>query len=161
MAKQDLYDALWPDTIVDEANLKNLIGEVREALGDSAKHPRFIRTVSRFGYAFAGEAAPPGFLLILGKTVFPLVEGEHVIGRFATADIEIDSPLVSRRHARIVISRGVVTVEDLKSKNGTFLNGERLTEPHALNDGDEIKLADVIGLRLRTPNARQSTVTKS
>ena len=48
----ELQDRLWPGTFVVEKNLTNLMSEIREALGDDPAHPRFIRTVHRFGYAF-------------------------------------------------------------------------------------------------------------
>ena len=56
LAKDALCRALWPDTFVVEANLSNLIGEIRAALGDSAQQPRFIRTLHGYGYAFSAEA---------------------------------------------------------------------------------------------------------
>ena len=51
-SKTELLDRLWPGTFVVEKNLTNLVSEIREALGDDPMHPRFIRTVHRFGYAF-------------------------------------------------------------------------------------------------------------
>src|SRR5687767_13724910 len=53
LSKHNLHEALWPDTYVVEANLSNLIGEIRTALGDSARQPQIIRTLHGFGYAFA------------------------------------------------------------------------------------------------------------
>jgi predicted ATPase/DNA-binding winged helix-turn-helix (wHTH) protein len=52
LTKTELQGRLWPSTFVVEKNLTNLVSEIREALGDDAVHPRFIRTVHRFGYAF-------------------------------------------------------------------------------------------------------------
>ena len=52
MSKRELQEHLWPDTFVVEKNLTNLVSEIREALDDDPVHPRFIRTVPRFGYAF-------------------------------------------------------------------------------------------------------------
>lgn len=52
--KNDLFAKLWPDTFVSEANLAGLVKELRAAIGDDARAPRFIRTVHRFGYAFSG-----------------------------------------------------------------------------------------------------------
>src|SRR4026209_1961685 len=52
LSKAELQDHLWPGTFVVEKNLTNLVSEIREALGDDSAHPRFIRTVHRFGYAF-------------------------------------------------------------------------------------------------------------
>ena len=52
LSKTELQDRLWPSTFVVEKNLTNLVSEIREALGDDPVHPRFIRTVHRFGYSF-------------------------------------------------------------------------------------------------------------
>src|SRR5262245_2305946 len=56
LSKNELHEQLWPSTFVSEANLASLIAEIREALGDTARQPTFIRTAHRFGYAFCGEA---------------------------------------------------------------------------------------------------------
>lgn len=56
IAKADLFARLWPDTFVSEANLASLIKEIRQATGDDARAPRFVRTVHRFGYAFSAPA---------------------------------------------------------------------------------------------------------
>lgn len=55
ISKGDLQKQLWPDTFVTEGNLAGLITELRTALGDDARDPRFIRTVYGFGYSFAAE----------------------------------------------------------------------------------------------------------
>lgn len=52
--KTELFSKLWPDTFVSEANLASLVKEIRAAIGDDARAPRFVRTVHRFGYAFSG-----------------------------------------------------------------------------------------------------------
>lgn len=52
--KTELFAKLWPDTFVSEANLAGLVKEIRAAIGDDARAPRFVRTVHRFGYAFSG-----------------------------------------------------------------------------------------------------------
>jgi pSer/pThr/pTyr-binding forkhead associated (FHA) protein len=72
--------------------------------------------------------------------VFELRPGEHVLGRSEEAQVRLDAPGVSRRHARIVVTDDGATIEDLGSKNGTFV-GERLLEaPKALHDGDRVRL---------------------
>jgi DNA-binding winged helix-turn-helix (wHTH) protein len=58
LSKSVLQERLWPDTFVLEKNLVNLVAEVREALGDDATHPRFVRTVQRFGYACSDARRP-------------------------------------------------------------------------------------------------------
>jgi hypothetical protein len=64
-----------------------------------------------------------------------------IIGREEDCDILLPSRQVSRNHARIHRSGGRHILEDLGSKNGTFVNGQRLTEPYTLQDGDEIQIA--------------------
>ncbi len=56
IAKDELFAKLWPDTFVSDANLASLIKEIRQAIGDDAKAPRYIRTVHRFGYGFRDAA---------------------------------------------------------------------------------------------------------
>src|SRR3954464_10699338 len=57
-SKSALQDVLWPDSTVVEANLANLIAELRAALADNPEHPRYIRTIHRHGYGFLDAAAP-------------------------------------------------------------------------------------------------------
>ena len=64
--------------------------------------------------------------------------GEMVLGRDPTCDLRIDSPRVSRRHARIRVSSSGASIEDLGSKKGTTVRGERIEGEVALRDGDEI-----------------------
>ena len=76
---------------------------------------------------------------------WPLHHGRTVIGRDIDCDIVLPDRLVSRHHAHVVW--GVVSeregyvVEDLRSKNGTFVNGQELAAPHLLEDGDEVQIA--------------------
>lgn len=146
-SKDDLHKLLWPDTFVSDANLPNLVAELRESLGDDAHEPRIIRTVQRFGYAFraetAGEAArpaAPAFRLIWGDREIALHPGENVIGRDDAAALWIDDDLVSRRHARIVVDETGAVLEDLGSKNGTRLRGKRIRSPARLVDEDLITI---------------------
>jgi DNA-binding winged helix-turn-helix (wHTH) protein len=155
LSKSDLQERLWPNTFVVEKNLANLVGEIREAIGDDPSNPQFIRTVHRFGYAFR-DAAPHGAtgrsatrggdlsfrLKWMGGRV-TLEEGEYLIGRDPDAEIFLDSAGVSRRHARIGIATGRATVEDLGSKNGTFVGEQRVEGQRALDDGDIIGIGSV------------------
>ena len=62
VSKTEIKRRLWPDTHVGAGSLTVLTAELRAALGDDARDPRYIRTVFGHGYAFAGEAveeAPP------------------------------------------------------------------------------------------------------
>ncbi len=147
LSKVELSERIWPNTYVTEDGLARLINEIRNAIGDEARHPRWIRTVHGYGYAFQGEVegrpAPQAqFSLHWASQEFPLQEGENVIGRDPGVAVTIDAPIISRRHARIVIANGNAQLEDLGSKNGTFLADERVTRPVSLHDGDEIRVGD-------------------
>ena len=157
LSKLALQERLWPDTFVVEKNLVNLIAEVRKALDDDATHPRFVRTVHRFGYAFAFREAPTTATtnnttihekdvrcrLIWAEGRAGLSEGEHVLGRDPDLELFLDSPGVSRRHALIRIVGHEATLEDLGSKNGTFVADRRLDSPTRLVDGDVIRVGSV------------------
>jgi len=150
LAKGELMDRLWPDEFVSESSLPRLVAELRAALGDDAKQPRFIRTLHTFGYAFVaaqtaprGEGAPPCHL-VWGERRIPLLPGENLVGRDAEARVAIDLGRVSRRHARIVVSDERVVLEDLASKNGTFVGGRRIADPVDLREGDEIGVGPAV-----------------
>jgi pSer/pThr/pTyr-binding forkhead associated (FHA) protein len=88
-----------------------------------------------------------------------LREGEHLLGRDADVSVWLESPTVSRHHARICVSGGGATIEDLGSKNGTYLHGERISAAASLVDGDEIRLGS-IPVTIRLLKAAGSTVTQ-
>jgi DNA-binding winged helix-turn-helix (wHTH) protein len=165
----EIRDALWPRTVVGASSLARVVAEVRSAIGDDARRPRLLRTIHGFGYSFSGDAARelatapeqadalPCRLSWSGREI-ALGEGEHVIGRLPDASVWIDSTSVSRRHARILVSAGRATLEDLGSKNGTYLAGRKLTAPAELSDGDVITVGPIV-LRFRAPRAAGSTTT--
>ncbi len=70
------------------------------------------------------------------------------IGRTAEADLFLNDLTVSRRHCRIFRQAQSIAIEDLGSRAGTFLNGQKVSQPVSLHDGDEIRVGDVI-LRAR------------
>ena len=70
-----------------------------------------------------------------------LDRAEMIIGRQEDCDIVLDDRKVSRQHARIVRDRQGYMISDLDSKNGTFVNGEPVSAPRRLRDGDEIQIA--------------------
>jgi DNA-binding winged helix-turn-helix (wHTH) protein len=168
MSRDELQQQLWPSTFVLETNLAGLVAEVRRALGDSAEHPTFVRTMHRFGYRFIAdvddadapaprEAAMKCWLLWETRQV-PLTEGNNIVGRGVDAAVWIDAPGVSRHHAQIVVRHGEAMVEDLGSKNGTYIAGHRVTIPHRLADGDQIRLGSVV-ITFRIPEPPGSTET--
>jgi DNA-binding winged helix-turn-helix (wHTH) protein len=163
VGKAELRQRLWPGVHVVEANLTNLIAEIRAALERPAG-PTLVRTVHGVGYAFSGEAVDaegeriaaspqPSRCWLVGKDrSIVLALGENVVGRDAASAVWIDDESVSRRHARITVPADEArsaTIEDLNSTNGTYLGGRRLTQPEPLADGDRITIGNVT-LLLRT-----------
>jgi DNA-binding winged helix-turn-helix (wHTH) protein len=138
LSRRELYEQIWPDTFVDEAAVAGLINEIRAALGDTARKRRFIRTVHGFGYAFCAKlergAQQAAAIVVFRGRELPLYEGVNVLGRDPSADVQIDDATVSRRHAAITVADSV-TLQDLESKNGTFVDGVRLTSSTPLADG--------------------------
>ncbi len=150
VSKGDLMDALWPSTYVSQGNLTVLMAEVRKAIGDGARGDRLIRTVHGFGYALDLETSEREPLrgnealgVVFEQRELLLRDGKNLLGRAADCAIRIDRPSVSRHHARIVVANGDAVLEDLASKNGTFLGGKRITQSTALANGDVIGLGSV------------------
>lgn len=171
LSKSALQEHLWPDTFVVEKNLVNLIVEIREALGDDAAHPRFVRTIQRFGYAFRDKTENPAarpesirapevrFRLVWAGGRAGLGDGEHVLGRDPELELFLDAPDVSRHHARIRVTGAEATIEDLDSKNGTFVGDRRVASTTRLADGDSIRIGSV-RLTFTAVRSRGSTETK-
>ena len=152
LSKEELQETLWPKTFVTGRSLARLAGDLRKALGDGTAAPKYIRTVHRVGYAFCAQAAPLArdarervavFRLLWAGRQIALLEGENILGRERDATAWIDVYSVSRRHARIVVSGDRATLEDLGSKNGTFLDGEAVTRPAVLSDGNRLRIGTV------------------
>jgi pSer/pThr/pTyr-binding forkhead associated (FHA) protein len=103
---------------------------------------RGYRPVARVTFVDGGAihgVQAPQFTLASRLTTYPLRVGESVVGRGTGADIFIDQAEVSRRHARIAVERESATIEDLGSKNGTFVNGRRISGPQRLAEGDDVQ----------------------
>jgi DNA-binding winged helix-turn-helix (wHTH) protein len=179
--RTEIHAALWgSDVFVDQdAAINTAVRKIRRALGDDAEHPRFIETVVGKGYRFiaplephgadaslegsdvdAGAVSsdrlyrrPPNYLLTRGKREFVLNRGENLLGRDPEARVYIDHPSVSRRHARISIHSARVVLEDLKSRNGTFLDGRRIEAPSEIHHGAIIALGPITLTLLVLPAA--------
>jgi DNA-binding winged helix-turn-helix (wHTH) protein len=166
LSKADLQERIWPDTFVSEANLASLVAEIRDAIGEDGRSAHFVRTVYGFGYAFSGEVAdvqrPPAaaalrrHCLVNGKREIELSDGENIVGRDMDAAVRIDDPTVSRHHARVVVDGAAVRVEDLGSKNGSFVDGKRLRASRRLRSGNTVKVGSVL-LTFKTYSPEEST----
>jgi DNA-binding winged helix-turn-helix (wHTH) protein len=147
VSKAELQERFWPDTYVVDATLNVVIAEIRRVLGDDPSKPRFIRTVHRVGYAFCGAtttSTPAEHVqgsrcwVVWNERTVQLAEGENVIGRDPRSAVWVDASGVSRRHARIVVADADARLDDLGSKNGTFVGRAAVTSVRQLADGDVI-----------------------
>ncbi len=154
--KAELMQRLWPDSFVEEANLPVLIAEARAAIGDAGVG-HIIKTHHRVGYGFAADvretrssrdrpqAGSQMLMLVLlleGRRI-ALASGINIVGRDREADVRIDDPSVSRRHARIVVEGNTASVEDLESKNGTRVGGVPVSQPVRLARGDVVAFGSI------------------
>ena len=151
LSKAELLENVWPGVVVSEVSLARVVSEIRRALGDS-RSCRIIRTVHAHGYAFGADIesaarTEPAMLqrdpvcwLISETRSLPLRDGSHIVGRDPSLDLFLDSPKVSRRHARIEISGTRATIEDLGSDNGSFVWKTRIEAPTLLCHGDEVRI---------------------
>ena len=90
---------------------------------------------------------------------FELGRGVTVIGRAEDATIRLDSGGVSRHHARVVVDGDEARVEDLGSKNGTFVDGRRLRGACALREGAELRVGSLtLTFRVVAPEALTKTL---
>ncbi len=159
ISKDEIIETVWEGQFISDSALTRTVADLRRALGDDVRSPRFIATISKRGYrlvaavtsepaASSGDDARPARVLAVGgafaltwedRTV-ALAEGEHFIGRAPEGLVSIASRKVSRRHARIVVTSRAAKLEDLGSKNGTYLNDRRIEGGVELAHGDAIQV---------------------
>ena len=149
VSHEQLHAALWPGVHVSETSLAALVTQLRKALGDSSGDGHVIRTLHRVGYAFIGDGvvagqasaahAPSGRLIWRGESI-AVPDGQSVIGRDPGCAVQIDAESVSRHHARLTAIGLQVSIEDLHSKNGTWIDGERISGVVSLTDGTNLRL---------------------
>ncbi|HKD18241.1 MAG TPA: FHA domain-containing protein [Thermoanaerobaculia bacterium] len=172
VSKEAIHAEIWPGTFVSDGTVTSLLAEIRNAIGDDAHESRFVRTIHRFGYAFSGSAQESGarlspvsgrqavHWLVRGRRRIPLEPGETIIGRDPGATVFIDDRSVSRRHARIFVSDEAAILEDLDSKNGTFVQDKKVEAPIPLSDGDQLKIGSV-AVTIRIFSVPESTESGS
>ena len=169
ISKDDIHARLWPDTFVAEITLHSLVSEIRRAIRDDANKPQFVRTVHGFGYAFMGEGdeAPPaapqrrrvrGWLIWEAERL-QVFDGDNLFGRGDADVVELPSTTVSRRHARISFEDDP-WIEDLGSKNGTFVGDRQVTSRVRLTDGDRVRFGSFL-LTFRVAQPADATATQS
>jgi DNA-binding winged helix-turn-helix (wHTH) protein len=163
LLRERIVEKVWGGAAVTDEAVRAQIVRLRRALGDSGEE--LVKSVRQEGYRWEGdvrvEDAPkrravrsvvprgPRFRLVLDDREVQLLDGANVIGRDSQSALWIDDSSVSRRHAQVVVADGRARLEDLESKNGTLLNGRRISKPEPLADGDEIRVG-VIEIYFRT-----------
>ncbi|MEO7207616.1 MAG: FHA domain-containing protein [Steroidobacteraceae bacterium] len=173
IANEELDELLWPHVYVARTSLTRLVSALRAVLGDESRDSHIIRTSYKTGYAFcakvtdaaaaeavpiaASAARPDAIHLVWNERVIPLGEGEFVAGRAEECSVVIDASTVSRRHAKITVRAGSVTIEDLESTNGTRVNGMPITVPTAIANGNTVELGSEM-LLIKRRNASVLTV---
>lgn len=70
------------------------------------------------------------------------LDGDLVLGRGERAEIRLEDPFASSRHARVYEQGNIVVIEDLDSTNGTYLNEELLQTPRPLHPGDRVRIGE-------------------
>lgn len=183
-----LIETVWGSRrVITPENLSQRLMMLREAIGEEAERPRYVEAVRSQGFRLipgvvaetvetvaSGGGEPARAVLAEGrpadaarKTLWlinadhqtPLVEGANLIGRATDASIRIDSPGVSRYHARVTVEHGEAVIEDLGSKNGTLLNGQAVASIQRLADGDEILVGGVVfTFRIASPASPTATI---
>jgi DNA-binding winged helix-turn-helix (wHTH) protein len=156
LSKSEIVGRIWPDACVADGSLANVALEVRKALGDAVTEPRYLRTVHGFGYAFCAPVLCPQergasdsrsivYRLDSPLGEFGLDEGDNLVGRAPECPISLASSTVSRHHARLVLLGGRAAVEDLGSKNGTYVRGQRIAShtPTPLASGERFRVGSV------------------
>ena len=168
--RTEIQAALWrPDVFVEhDSAINTAVRKIRQVLDDDAQTPRFVETVvgrklfvaqvecstpeSMAGNHVEAEApersaaqhrAFPSYRVTRGQHEFVLSSGDNLLGRDPDANVYIDHPSVSRRHARISIAAGGATLEDLRSRNGTFLDGRKIDRRRELRHGAIIGLGPI------------------
>jgi DNA-binding winged helix-turn-helix (wHTH) protein len=171
VSKADIRDHLWPGTFVSDSNLPSLVSEIRDAIADHRRKPGLLRTLHGFGYAFQAEqglvphpeapASDATRAWLIGSTAeVALLSGDNIIGREGDGIIVIKSSTVSRRHARVAIDASGAIVEDLGSKNGTYVNDRRIDVPTPVVDGDQVRIGSLL-FTFRMSQGNETTETQS
>ena len=183
VSKADLMASVWPHRVVEDNHLTHLVADLRRVLGPPRSGA--IRTVHGVGFAFtlpiaAGRApdapAPAAAKVVWDLSWAPgsrpsfeetwpggrveLAAGLYTVGRSPGCRPLLTSRTVSGRHALLHVDYEAVFLEDLHSKNGTFLDGRRITSRTRVPDGGVVSIGAVaVHLRRHHEDPTASTET--
>ena len=105
--------------------------------------------------------ATSSFVLRQGNVEFKVSKSPLLLGRGSAADVVLSGPLISRRHAELRYTDDCLLVSDLGSRNGVFVNGQQITGPTPLSNGDTLALGEdtFTLIEVQDPALRQATWT--
>lgn len=186
VTRKHLLDTVWSDSSVHEQGLSVCIKEIREALGDDARAPRYVKTEHRRGYRLVvpvtrlASSAPLetithdervavqlvpriAFVWSVGRVLavdVPLVDRALDLGRGPLGAFVLDDRTVSRRHVRVTCIEDRWRVEDCQSHNGSWVNGVALAGGSTdATEGALVRMGETIFVLVRDP--RVVTETRS
>jgi DNA-binding winged helix-turn-helix (wHTH) protein len=185
VSKAELMDCVWPHRIVEDNHLTHLVADLRRALGANRRDA--IRTVHGVGFAFTlpveARRATDAPAVPVAKTAWELswaagscpsleeewpagrvelAPGLYTVGRSPECGAVFASRTVSGRHARLCVESDAVFLEDLGSKNGTFLDGRRLSSKTCIPEGGVVSIgAVVVRLQRRSDRAARTETMDS
>ncbi len=120
-----------------------------------------IAELQRTGSVSARRACLTILTGTLSGQLFKVSKGHLNIGRSPLAELRLDDDGISRNHARIRSETNSAWIEDMESRNGTFLNGERIKQPMELRDGDKIQVGRGTVLRFGFQDALDESFHES
>lgn len=129
-------------------DFRRVRAEMLDSMGEETKRANDIvddLNTDRTLYHSSEDRIPSGheFVLMDKDKVFPLKQGINTVGRMSDNDVPLPDPYLSRRHCAIMVhTDGKVEIYDVASKNGTYLNGNKLEGRTELKSGDELRLCD-------------------
>jgi pSer/pThr/pTyr-binding forkhead associated (FHA) protein len=148
------------EVLLNARGWQTLAAESQPAAENQLPEPRTLIQNSD-----AEPAATLNFWLQDREFIDPLKVGLNTVGRSQDNDVVIEDSYVSRRHCAILVhASNTCEVHDTASKNGTYLNGQRLSGPTRLNSGDEIRMCDrqlLFLTRAEAPERVDPTMTQS
>ena len=153
VSKDEIHEKVWPGTFVSEATLASAISDIRAAIGEDGGIPASSGPSTASDTPSRGTRSPPS-----GRRPFSerVAISSSETGRSSSRParmswaretgvaIRINDHSISRRHARIIVGGDSARLEDLGSKNGTFVGKTFIRSPRTLADGDQLRVGDVM-----------------
>jgi hypothetical protein len=127
------------DVLLGARGTQTLIAERKDLVDSEVRSPTVIFKDSAPNPA----TGPVAYQLVDREFVYPLKVGVNTLGRSSDNDVVSEDAFVSRRHCAVLVHHsGKCEIHDTASKNGTYVNGNRIAGPVELKSGDEIRISN-------------------